>query len=325
MDFKPVPFVVDVGFKSAGAVELDNGDLLIEGIGANYDIDREDEAFEEGAFSKALSKFLSGNAPLCYHHKYDTVIGRVVDAFPIPGKGIWVKAIVDNQPEGSPWRHIYDGIKKGRINQFSCGGIFKRRQTKAGPRIFEVDLLEWSTTPVPVGRGTKFSVVAGKALQAPAEGKAEGDLTEEETNVVEAAEKEYGERGNDKEVPTTPSPIKPAPEREEEEEVQREEAEEAAEEAKVEVETISAEQIATGAITAEKIAAGSVTTEHLSDDLRSRFQELKPEAEGPKLEDLAAALTKLDSSLDRVAKRVGVSLDQEERETTPTTGPVIMT
>jgi len=333
---RDVPFVVDLGIKAAdgGVIELANGDLLIEGWGANYDLDREDEAFEEGAFGKALSKFLAGNAPLCYHHKYDTIIGRVADAFPVPGKGIWVKAIVDFQPEGSPWRHIYEGIKKGRINQYSCGGIFKRKMTKSGPRIFDVDLLEWSATPIPVGRGTTFSVVAGKALEAPYEGKAE--LDEDEQKVAEAAAaRELGD--HDKEVPETGTPAKPAPEREEEEEAQREVAEEETDEdrearEKAEAEAAAAVEAEAKKVDGESIAPGSITTEHLSEELRSRFSELKLEPEtpeGPSVEELAAALDKLGESLNAVATRVGIKVEddkpqvQKPEEVTPTTGPVV--
>jgi len=188
------PFVLDLDFKAVeggtpAAVELENGDLLIEGVGANYDIDREDEAFEQGAFTKAISKFLEGNAPLCYHHKLDQVIGKVIGLTPVPGTGIQLKAIVDFQPETSPLRHIYDGIKKGRINGLSCGGRFKRRMTIGGPRIHEVDLLEWSATAVPVGRGTAFSVVAGKAFEGveiPKLPEVEGVVRDEDEEQVKA-------------------------------------------------------------------------------------------------------------------------------------------
>lgn len=163
-----VPFRFDLSAKGAQAIELENGALLIEGTGANYEIDREDESFLDGSFSKGLRKFLTGNAPLLYHHNYEQVIGRVIDAKAIPGVGIRLKAIVDPQPISSPLRWVYEGIKRGRINGLSCGGIFKRIQTPRGPRISEVDILEWSATPVPVGRGTTFNVVAGKALTAPA-------------------------------------------------------------------------------------------------------------------------------------------------------------
>jgi HK97 family phage prohead protease len=330
-DLQPVPFVFDVDLKAANgdtAIELANGDLLIEGWGANYDLDREDEAFEEGAFTKGLKKFLAGSAPLCYHHDYKTVIGKVVDAYPVSGKGMWVKAIVDHQPEGSPWRHIYDGIRRGRISAFSCGGIFKRRHTKAGPRIFEVDLLEWSATPVSIGRGTDFSVVAGKALNAPVEGKAE--LTEDEQAVETAVAERELER---EDLPQTPAEVEVAPE--EDEDPEKEATEKIKEESTDEVDeslsasgTITADNLEDGIITSEKLAAGSITTEHLSDELRSRFSELKPEPEEPSTEELAAAVAKFEQFFETIGGRLGLDLDksdaQKEGEAKPTSGPVII-
>jgi phage head maturation protease len=149
--------------------EKPDGSLVVRGIGANYDLDREGEAFADGAFRKGLSRFLSGSAVLCYHHKMDTAIGRVVDAKEVKGKGVEITAVVDYQEPQSPWRHIYNGVKAGRIASFSVGGIFKRD----GHRIVDVDILEWSVTPVPVGKGTDFSIIAGKALTEGPMSKAE--------------------------------------------------------------------------------------------------------------------------------------------------------
>lgn len=311
-----VPFQFDIDLKSATGelatpVELADGDLLIEGWGANYDIDREDEAFEEGAFRNALSKFLSGNAPLCYHHKFDTVIGKVIAAEPIAGKGIKLRAIVDRQVESSPYYHIYDGIKRGRINGLSCGGIFKRKMTPTGPKIHDVDLLEWSATPVSVGRGTNFSVIAGKAMSIPFEGKA-GD---------EPEPKDPREgTGNDEQrtgVEATPAEPEPKPT---EEEVVEEVVEEKTEGLMVTADgkisgTITGSMIEANSITAETIAAGAITAGHLSDDLRSHFQELAPEQ--PEINELAAALERLDSSIARIANEVGVPVN-EPSEDAPT-------
>lgn len=285
-----VPFTFDLDGKGADAsvTELQDGDLLIEGWGANYDIDREDEAFEEGAFRNALSKFLAGNAPLCYHHKMDTVIGKVVSAEPVAGKGIKLRAIVDKQNEASPYHHIYDGIKRGRINGLSCGGIFKRDRTKN--KIVDVDLLEWSATPVSVGRGTNFSVIAGKAMELPFEGKAEDDPRKDEEN------------GGEPRTGTPPTPAEPEPKPTEEEVV------------KEKVEEVKNEAIPAGSITGETIASGSITTEHLADDLRSRFQELTPEQ--TQIEDLAEALTRLDASLGKVANHVGIAVDKPSEDKT---------
>ncbi len=298
-----VTFNFGVDFKSAAgdklAVELADGDLLIEGWGANYEIDREDEAFEEGAFSKAIDKFLSGNAPLCYHHKYDTVIGKVVSAEQVPGKGVRLRAVVDKQPENSPYRHIYEGIKKGRINGLSCGGIFKRRMTADGPKIYDVDLLEWSTTPVSVGRGTNFSVVAGKAVAAPEEAPEAVVEEQPETPEVETPELEQPETP---EAETPETPEAEAPETPEEETEEKPSL------------FVTNENIEDAAVTSDKIAPGSIEAEHFSDDLRSRFSELKPDEQEIELEALMSSLGTLGERLEQVADRIGFKFPEPENK-----------
>lgn len=305
----PVPFTFDLELKAAdGNVvqELQDGDLLIEGWGATLDVDREEEAFTDNAFTKGLKKFLSGSAPLCWHHQYDKVIGRVVDAQVVPGRGVWLKAVVDHQPETSPLFPVYQAIKRGRANGLSCGGIFKRIQTNLGPRINHVDLMEWSATATPVGPSAQFSVIAGKALEYKAEG---ADADNEEHNPDRGVEPPPPKTDKDEQETGTVS--EPAPEREEEEEAQREAAErEAAEREAAAAAEIEPVELADGAVTAEKIANGSIKTEHLSDELRSRFSELKEE-EGPTLEQLAAALDSFNASLDKVAAHVGLVTESE--------------
>lgn len=188
MDFDPIvkpvaghedmrEFVADVGFVrdtkalsddeyAKYADKLTDGDLLIAGWGANFEMDREGESFMEGAFDRGLKNFLDGEATLAFHHKHDQVLGRVLDAERIEGKGVRIVARVDSQNEASPLRHIYEQVKKGSLNALSCGGFFKRKLTDEGWRISDVDLTEWSVTGVPVGKGCNFAVVAGKALVA---------------------------------------------------------------------------------------------------------------------------------------------------------------
>lgn len=168
-------FIADIGFvrdeKALSEDEyakysdkLSDGDLLIAGWGANFELDRENESFAEGAFDRGLKSFLNGEATLAYHHKHDHVLGRVLDAERVEGKGVRIVARVDNQPESSPLRHLYDQVKKGTLNGLSCGGFFKRGWEQGTRKITDVDLTEWSITGVPVGRGANFAVVAGKAL-----------------------------------------------------------------------------------------------------------------------------------------------------------------
>lgn len=294
-----VPFTFDVELKAIGTQvveELGDGDLLIEGWGATLDVDREDEAFTDGAFTKGLKKFLAGGAPLCWHHKYDQVIGKIVHAERVPGRGVWVKGIVDRQPETSPLYPAYQAIKKGRATGLSVGGIFKRIQTEDGPRINDVDIMEWSATATPIGSTATFSVVAGKALEA----KAEEVVTNAEVEVV-AEPVETAEQMEARiraeiaaEVDTR------AREEADAEKVKQDEINEI-------IQALTNNPALHEAIS--KLIPGvepqSITTDHLSDELRSRFSELKDQT-GPTVEDLAAALDRFESTLSAVAERVGI-------------------
>jgi len=168
--------------------ELDNGDLVIEGYAAVFDgMDREDENFAEGAFQRGIKSFLESQASLCFHHKHDHGIGRVLELEEEEGKGLKMKARVDKQEPTSPLYYIYNGIKKGTYSGLSVGGFFKRKLTEAGRKIVDMDFTEVSITPVPVHPGTSFSVVAGKALQdleIPAKPEIDGEIREEDEKTI---------------------------------------------------------------------------------------------------------------------------------------------
>lgn len=144
----------------------DNGDLIIEGYAAVFEgMDRQDENFAEGAFQRGIKSFLKGQSGLCYHHKHDKLLGKVLDLHEEEGKGLKMRARVDgaiqNHPELGTYYHQ---IKNGSLNALSVGGFFKRKLTEAGRKIVDMDFTEISVTPVPVHPGTNFAVVAGKAL-----------------------------------------------------------------------------------------------------------------------------------------------------------------
>lgn len=146
--------------------EEENGDLRIQGWAAVFEgIDRQGENFAEGAFQRGIKSFVEGHAPLCFHHKMDHGIGKVLDLKEVEGKGLWMDARVDYQPESSPLRYIYNGIKKGTYSALSVGGFFKRAVMNGVQKIVDMDFAEISVTPVSVHPGTNFAVVAGKALE----------------------------------------------------------------------------------------------------------------------------------------------------------------
>lgn len=148
-------------------IEVEDGDLLIEGWAADFSgIDRQGENFTDGAFERGAKAFLAGSAPLCFHHKAEKVLGKVLDLREVPGRGIWMRARVDGAIRTHPeLRTIYNQIKRGTLKGLSVGGFFKRKLTELGTRISDVDLTEVSITAVPIHAKPGFAVVAGKAME----------------------------------------------------------------------------------------------------------------------------------------------------------------
>jgi HK97 family phage prohead protease len=179
-DFTLAGKSLEDGTSAQTITEDANGDLIIEGYAAVFDgLDREGENFVEGAFQRGIKSFLGGQAALCYHHKHDQVIGKVLDLQEEEGKGLFMRARVDKQVESSPLWHIYNGIKKGTINGLSVGGFFKRAVVAGRKMIADMDFTEISTTGVPVHAGTNFAVVAGKALASDIQVPASPEVADE--------------------------------------------------------------------------------------------------------------------------------------------------
>lgn len=155
-------FTFDFALDADARVELDGKALRIEGYAAGFSRDRENEAFERGVFDKGLEKYFARNPILCYHHHTDQALG-VVEEAKLDGKGLFVKARLDDPEPGTPLADVYNKVKSGTIKGFSVGGLFKRKMTPKGVRIHEADVAEISVTPVPMEPGSLFAL-AGKAF-----------------------------------------------------------------------------------------------------------------------------------------------------------------
>lgn len=156
------PFTFDFALDSASRIELEGKALRIEGYAAGFDRDREGEAFMPGVFDKGLEKYFERNPILCYHHHTDQALG-VVEEAKLDGKGLFVKARLDDPEPNTPLADVYNKVKSGTIKGFSVGGIFRRKMTPQGPRIHSADVAEISVTPVPMEPGSLFAL-AGKAF-----------------------------------------------------------------------------------------------------------------------------------------------------------------
>lgn len=151
--------------ESATVTETEDGDLIIDGYAAVFEgLDREGENFHNNSFQRGIKAFLNSQASLCYHHKFDKCLGKVLD-LGVDGKGLHMRARVDGAIRSHPeLGTYYEQIKKGTLNALSVGGFFKRAMVDGLQKIVGVDFTEISVTPVPVHPGTNFAVVAGKAL-----------------------------------------------------------------------------------------------------------------------------------------------------------------
>jgi HK97 family phage prohead protease len=153
--------------KAIAPVELSDGDLIIEGLCAVFaGEDRTQENFASGSLAKACKAFLAGSASLCYHHKTEKLLGRVLSLEEIPNLGVRLRARVDGAIRTHPeLKVIYEQIRSGSLSGLSIGGYFRRAMTKLGQRIVDLDITEISCTPVPCHAGTGFELVSGKSLE----------------------------------------------------------------------------------------------------------------------------------------------------------------
>jgi HK97 family phage prohead protease len=172
-DFTLEGKALDGGGTQATVTELEDGDLIIEGYAAVFDgTDRQGENFAPGAFQRGIKGFLEGQSGLCYHHKFDKCMGKVLSLEEVEGKGLKMRARVDGATRTHPeLGTYYQQIKKGTLNALSVGGFFKRAIIDGHQKIVDMDFTEVSVTPVPVHPGTHFSVLAGKALSSDLESK----------------------------------------------------------------------------------------------------------------------------------------------------------
>jgi len=163
MEAKPAGKAVEFswGFALQGKAFEEGNDLYIEGYASDFDIDRDGEYIAPGALQKALDKYMT-NPVLCYHHKMSEAMGQVVEAR-VDGKGLWIKARVDQPEPGTEAANRFRQVAKGTLRGFSIGGFFKKAAERGRTLINEIDLVEISLTPTPVNPRTLGTVV-GKAL-----------------------------------------------------------------------------------------------------------------------------------------------------------------
>jgi hypothetical protein len=133
--------------------------LILEGVAAQWTLDRENEAFAFGAFDAALKTFLETNPILAWSHATaiaDTVkgpsgyvqLGRVLELTKDPERGLLFKAWFP-KPVSGFLLDVYNQVRAGIQRGVSVGGRFLK--DAATGLIHKVDLHEVSIAPKPVG------------------------------------------------------------------------------------------------------------------------------------------------------------------------------
>lgn len=154
------PFVLDVGLPTVKSAS--GGDLVIEGYAADFETDRQGEAFLPGAFDEACKAATAGSIPLLDEHDNTRQLGAIEKLEVHEGKGLWTRAVIP-EPVAEWAKESVSKIKRGMKKGLSVRGLSRARMTAEGPRISSIDLAEISVTPVPVQPGALFSV-ATKSL-----------------------------------------------------------------------------------------------------------------------------------------------------------------
>jgi HK97 family phage prohead protease len=140
--------------------QTEDGDLIIEGLAADYSPDRAGEAFAPGVFRKSIDKYLASGGTLCYHHKKDMQLGQVIRLEEQDGKGLLMKAVIPKPLGGNnPLADVYNKVKRGMMRGLSVFGTCTRERAADGSvRIVDVDLQEISVTPQQFGPNALLSV-----------------------------------------------------------------------------------------------------------------------------------------------------------------------
>jgi uncharacterized protein len=135
-----------------------------EAIVSAYNVDAVGDQVLEGAFEKSLAKWKDSGDPIPViwshdHGNPDAHIGVVLDSKEIPGKGLWVKGLVDmDEPYA---KQVYKLMKSRRVTKFSFAYdmIDPVENDKGGFDLKDLDLWEVGPTLIPANDQTSLLTI----------------------------------------------------------------------------------------------------------------------------------------------------------------------
>lgn len=148
--------------KDANDTALKDGEF--EAIVSAYNVDAVGDQIMEGAFEKSLEKWKGSGDPIPViwshdHGNPDAHIGVVIDAKEIPGQGLWVKGLVDDDSDFA--KQVYKLMKSRRVTKFSFAYdmINPEENDKGGFDLKELDLWEVGPTLIPANDQTSLLAI----------------------------------------------------------------------------------------------------------------------------------------------------------------------
>lgn len=140
-----------------------DGSIIIEGIAATLQPDREGDVIERGAMERAIPAYMR-NPLLIWYHRFEDVLGQVEKA-EVTSQGLFVRARVEKPAETSPLFAVYEKIRRGVIRAFSIGARFKKKLGPGGVTIItDIDWAETSVAPIGIQPGALFTVTGQKSF-----------------------------------------------------------------------------------------------------------------------------------------------------------------
>lgn len=140
-----------------------DGAIIIEGIAATLQPDREGDVIERGAMERAVAAYMR-NPVLLWYHNTSEVLGQVERA-EVTSQGLFVRARVEKPAATSHLLDVYEKIRRGVIRAFSIGARFKKKLGPGGITVItDMDWAETSIAPIGIQPGALFTVTGAKAL-----------------------------------------------------------------------------------------------------------------------------------------------------------------
>lgn len=158
------------------AVKSEGDDLIVEGMLATYDLDKQHERWVPGSFDDAIKSFMANpSRPVLYEHKREYGQFGTVEALEQREHGLWGRLRLP-RPTGTgvlsqAWQAVKAGVTRGVSVR---APMMMLRQSDGTALLRPKAIKEFSITPFPVNESSVVAV----AQKAFGEDAAEEDLDE---------------------------------------------------------------------------------------------------------------------------------------------------